>query len=171
MKILNGSGITKDEIAENEGDLNAVQSGESDNGVLGKIDKDYCISKNYTISDKPCLTVARSGSAGFVSYQPNGCVVGDSAKILLLDDDIADENIYLFIQTILTSIRFKYAYGRKVTEEKYSNEFIKLPIVYQTDGTPLIDETCRFSDDGFVPDWEFMKTYIAQLPYGERLKQ
>lgn len=170
IKIKNGKGITKEEIAENEGDLNAVQSGESENGILGQIDKDYCISQNYVISEKPCLTVARSGSAGFVSYQPDGCVVGDSAKLLLLDDDIADEKVYLFIQTILTSIRFKYAYGRKVTEEKYLNEYIKLPIVYQTDGTPLIDETYRFSEKGFVPDWEFMKDYISQLLYGDRLK-
>lgn len=165
LTIKNGKGITKEEIIENEGELNAVQSGETDNGVLGKIDKDYCISQNYVISEKPCLTVARSGSAGFVSYQPDGCVVGDSAKILLLDDDVANEKVYLFIQTILTYIRFKYAYGRKVTEEKYLNECVKLPIVYKTDGTPLIDETYRFSEKGFVPNWKYMKNYIRLLPF------
>ncbi len=36
----------------------------------------------YTYTEKPCLTVARSGSAGFVSFQINGCAVGDSANIL-----------------------------------------------------------------------------------------
>ena len=170
LTIIDGSGITKEEIEDNEGELNAVQSGEGNNGVLGKIDKDYCISQNYAVSEKPCLTVARSGSAGFVSYQPEGCVVGDSAKILLLPDDIADEKVYLFIQTILTSIRFKYAYGRKVTREKYLNEVIKLPIVYQTNGKPYIDKTHRFSSKGFVPDWEYMKNYISSLPYGDRMK-
>ena len=170
LTIVDGSGITKEEIEDNEGELNAVQSGEGNNGVLGKIDKDYCISQNYAISDKPCLTVARSGSAGFVSYQPEGCVVGDSAKILLLPDDVADEKVYLFIQTILTSIRFKYAYGRKVTREKYLNEIIKLPVVYQANGKPYKDKTHRFSEKGYVPDWEFMKSYIGSLPYGDKLK-
>lgn len=170
LTIIDGCGITKEEIEDNEGELNAVQSGEGNNGVLGRIDKDYCILQNYAISEKPCLTVARSGSAGFVSYQPDGCVVGDSAKILLLPDDVADEKVYLFIQTILTSIRFKYAYGRKVTREKYLNEIIKLPIVYQTNGKPYIDKTHRFSSKGFVPDWEYMKNYISSLPYGDRLK-
>lgn len=170
MTIINGIGITKEEIEENEGELNAVQSGEGNNGVLGKIDKDYCISQKYAISEKPCLTVARTGSAGFVSYQPEGCVVGDSAKILLLPDDVADEKVYLFIQTILTSIRFKYAYGRKVTKEKYLNEIIKLPIVYQSNGRPYKDKKHRFSTKGYVPDWDFMKSYIASLPYGDRLK-
>ena len=170
LTIINGSGITKEEIDENQGDLNAVQSGEDNNGVLGKIDKDYCYSQNYAVSEKPCLTVARSGSAGFVSYQPDGCVVGDSAKILLLPDDVADEKVYLFIQTILTSIRFKYAYGRKVTKEKYLNEVIKLPVVYRANGEIYLDESYRFSEKGYLPDWDFMKTYISNLPYGDRLK-
>ena len=85
LRIYNGKGITKEEIEENEGDFTVVQSGEENNGVLGKIDKEYCISMGYTMTEKTCLTVARSGSAGFVSLQLEGCVVGDSAKILLLD--------------------------------------------------------------------------------------
>lgn len=169
LTIIDGKGITKEEIEDNAGELNAVQSGEENNGILGKIDKDYCISQNYVISEKPCLTVARSGSAGFVSFQPEGCVVGDSAKILLLPDDVADKKIYLFIQTILTSIRFKYAYGRKVTKKKYLNEIIKLPIVYQANGMPYKDKTLRYSKEGYVPNWKFMKQYIENLPYGDRL--
>lgn len=170
LKIYNGKGITKEEIEENSGDFTVVQSGEENNGVLGKIDKDYCISMNYTISEKPCLTVARSGSAGFVSFQIDGCVVGDSAKILLLEDNIASTGVYLFIQTILTANRFKYAYGRKVTEEKYMNDIVKLPILFNEDGTPFIDETYKYSEEGYVPDWKFMEDYIKSLPYGDRLE-
>ncbi len=161
--MLNGKGITQEEIADNEGDFIAVQSAEENNGVMGKIDLDYCKSMKYTYSEKPCLTVARSGSAGFVSYQAKGCVVGDSAKILLLPDDIASENVYLFLQTILTANRFKYTYGRKVTEGKYMNDVIDLPIDCKKDGTPSLDKTKRFSDDGYIPDWQFMEKYIKSL--------
>ena len=87
--MLNGKGITQDEISENEGNLIAVQSGEENNGVMGKIDINYCKQMKYTYTEKPCLTVSLSGSAGFVSFQINGCVVGDSAKILLLPDEVA----------------------------------------------------------------------------------
>ena len=59
--IHNGKGITKEEIEDNVGDFTVVQSGEEDNGVLGKINLDYCKIMNYTLSEKPCLTVARSG--------------------------------------------------------------------------------------------------------------
>ena len=103
---MNGKGITQEEIDENPGDFAAVQSAEENNGVMGKIDLDYCKSMNYTFTEKPCLTVARSGSAGFVSYQVFGCVVGDSAKILLLPDEIATETNYLFLRTLLTANRF-----------------------------------------------------------------
>jgi hypothetical protein len=161
--IVNGKGITIDEINDNKGYVAAVQSGEDNNGVLGWIDKSYCHSKGYSITSKPCLTVARSGSAGFVAYQPNGCVVGDSAKILLLDDQYASETSYLFLLTILRANRFKYAYGRKVTEIKYANDTIKLPVLRDRLGAPIIDGSKKFSEEGFQPDWNFMKEYIGSL--------
>lgn len=169
LSILNGKGITNDEIEENPGTFNAVQSGEENNGVLGKIDLIYCKKKKYTVSERSCLTVARSGSAGYVSFHPNGCVVGDSAKILLLPEKIASNGVYLFIQTLLTANRFKYAYGRKVTEEKYAEDEIKLPILTAADGTPVIDNSNEFSDEGYIPDWQFMEDYIKSLPYGDRI--
>ncbi|EDT74394.1 restriction endonuclease subunit S [Clostridium butyricum] len=165
LKIYNGKGITKEEIEDNEGDFTVVQSGEENNGVLGKINKEYCKKMNYTLSERPCLTVARSGSAGFVSFQSDGCVVGDSAKILLLEKDVATNNRYLFLRTILTANRFKYAYGRKVTENKYMRDVVRLPIQYNNDGTPFIDNTYKYSDEGYVPDWQFMENYIKSLHY------
>lgn len=149
--IKNGKGITTEEIEENVGDFVVVQSGEENNGVLGKIDLDYCKLKGYTYTEKPCLTVARSGSAGFVSFQKDGCVVGDSAKILLLPDEVAKDEIYLFLQTILSANRFKYDYGRKVTENKYMSDYIDLPTI--TEGHKK------------KPDFDFMEKYIKTLHY------
>lgn len=163
LTIHNGKGITKEEIEENKGNFTVVQSGEENNGVLGKINLNYCKTMNYTLSEKPCLTVARSGSAGFVSFQIYGCVVGDSAKILLLDEKIASNEIYVFLQTVLSANRFKYAYGRKVTENKYMSDFIKLPIKHNEDGTPFIDGTKKYSENGYVPDWQWMENYIKSL--------
>lgn len=165
LTIINGKGITKEEIEDNKGDFIVVQSGESNNGVLGKIDLEYCKSKRYSYSERPCLTVARSGSAGFVSFQIHGCVVGDSAKILLLNKDNPTTENYIFIQAVLTANRFKYAYGRKVTEEKYMSDTIKLPIQHNPDGTPYIDPDCTYSDNGYVPDWQSMEDYIKSLHY------
>lgn len=161
--IHNGKGITKEEITDHPGTFTVVQSGEDNNGVLGKIDLDYCKAMNYTLSEKPCLTVARSGCAGYISYHPAGCVVGDSAKILLLRNEYATNSHYLFLQTILTANRFKYAYGRKVTEEKYMNDIVRLPVRRNSNGTAFIDETRTYSESGWIPDWKFMESYIHSL--------
>ena len=147
--IENGKGITQEEIEENPGDLTVVQSGEENNGVLGYIDLEYCKSKGYAYTLDKCLTVARSGSAGFVAYHNNGCVVGDSAKILMLKNKARQSSyIYLFLRTILMANKYKYSYGRKVTESKYKAERIMLPIDYSKN-----------------PDWDFMEKYIKDLNY------
>lgn len=168
LKIYNGKGITSSEIEEHPGTLPAVQSGEDNNGVIGKIDLNYCLSKKYTLCTSPCLTVARTGSAGFVSFQKQGCVVGDSAKILRLEPTHECTEIYLFLQTLLAQNRFKYAYGRKVTEEKYMNDTILLPVKF-SNGTPIIDQSMKYSKDGYIPDWEFMKAFMKSLPYGDKI--
>ena len=168
LTLKNGKGITSEEIEMNPGSLKAIQSGEDNNGVIGYIDIEYCISKGYTYSVKPCLTVARTGSAGFVSFQRDGCVVGDSAKILQLEDVNASIGRYLFIQTLLLMNQFKYDYGRKVTEDKYLNEIIILPIL-QKNGIPIIDETYKYSPQGYIPDWDYMERYIKSLPYGDKI--
>lgn len=147
FEIINGKGITVEEIESNPGDFEAVQSGESNNGVMGYISKAYCRNKGYSYCEEACLTVARSGTSGYVSFHKNGCVVGDSAKILLLKKHEAkSKQTYLFLQTLLAANRFKYTYGRKVTEALYSNTVIKIPVT--TNGEP---------------DWQWMELFIDSL--------
>ena len=153
LDITNGRGITAEEIENHPGDLEAVQSGERNNGVMGLIDEAYCRNMGYAYTERTCLTVARSGTSGYVSLHRNGCVAGDSAKILLLKDGYPGTvPVYLFLQTLLAANRFKYTYGRKVTETLYSDTIIRLPV----------------ASDGRV-DWRWMEEYITSLPYGDRL--
>ena len=147
--IYNGKGITQEEIEENSGDFIVVQSGSENNGVLGCIDLDYCKKMDYIYTEEMCLTVARSGSAGYVSFQKNGCVVGDSAKILKLKSH-ANIYCYLFIKTILMANKYKYTYGRKVTKDNYLELVISLPV----------------KRDKSI-DWGYMENYIKSLPYGD----
>ena len=79
-------------------------------------------------------------------------------------------NVYnaLFMVTVLDQEKFKYSYGRKYRAnlEKIT---IKLPIKYNNDKTPYIDDTHEYSNDGYVPDWDYMEKYIKSLPYGDRI--
>ena len=143
--IINGAGITKKEIYEHPGKLPAIQSGKGNNGCIGLIDEQYCKDKNYRISEGMCLTVARSGSSGFVAFQPEKCVVGDSAKILQPVFEANRERL-LFLRVLLLVNMSKYAYNDKVTYKSYVDDTINIPVL--PDGTP---------------DWNYMEEHIRKV--------
>ena len=149
--FISGIGLTEQEIKDNPGDFPAVQSGSENNACMGFIDLEYCKQKKYKYIQKQCLTVARSGSAGFVSYQENGCVVGDSAKILTLKYENANKYHYLFLRTILMANYYKFAYGRKVRIEQYENMHILLPAKDKK------------------PDWDYIEKYMKSLPFSDKI--
>lgn len=49
------------------------------------------------------------------------------------------------------------------------NTEICLPIRYNSNDLPYIDDTNKYSDEGYIPDWQFMEDYIKSLPYGDRI--
>lgn len=145
FEIRNGKGITQHEIYLHPGDTPAIQSGADNNGCIGYISKEYCISQRYTLSSGACLTVARSGSSGHVTFQPSQCVVGDSAKILQPKQLLSREAM-LFLRSVLMVNKRKYAYSDKVTSKAYAADTILLP------STP----------EG-APDWTYMEEYMKQV--------
>jgi len=44
-----------------------------------------------------------------------------------------------------------------------TNEAIKLPIKYGKDNKPKLDKSNRYSADGFIPDFDFMETFIRAI--------
>lgn len=76
----------------------------------------------------------------------------------------------LFIATLIRNeckIKFQ-AFGRELNAHFRKDFTIKLPIKYK-DGKPLIDSDKEFSDEGFVPDWEWMDSYMKNLPFGDKI--
>ena len=147
FEIHNGKGITKNEIFAHPGDIPAIQSGEENYGCIGYLDKDYCVQQKYSLSKGMCLTVARSGSSGYVGYQSEQCVVGDSAKVLE-PKFVANKERLLFLQTVLLQLKPMYAYSDKVTTDNYSKQIIKLPITAEG-----------------KPDWNYMENTIRNIMY------
>lgn len=160
--IINGKGVTEEEIEIFPGDVYAVQGGASNNGCLGKISEEYCAKQKYKIITEPCLTVARVGSAGVVNFQGFPCVIGDKAKALILKTH-KSVAVYLFIATLLNQNVYKYSYGRGLVTETYMAETLKLPICKDSNGNPVIDNDCVYSAQGYTPDFEWMEAYIKSL--------
>lgn len=72
--------------------------------------------------------------------------------------------------TVIRQEKYRFSYGRKWTLENMKITEICLPIQYNPDETPIIDDNHKYSDEGDVPDWQFMEDYIKSLPYGDRLE-
>ena len=105
---------------------------------------------------------------GLTFLQTKPYYIADNAFSLILKQQ-KNKFVYLFLSTCLNKELFKYSYGRTISSEKYMKTIIKLPVKYNRDGTIFIEDKCRYSKEGYVPDWEFMENYIKSLPYGDRL--
>ena len=57
-----------------------------------------------------------------------------------------------------------FNYGRKMRRDIVSKTKIKLPVLYSGNSV-VIDESKEFSEEGFIPDWQFMEDYIKSLHY------
>lgn len=131
------------------GDIPLVSSGETNNGVVGYIDKNgdgkaEIFSDNRITVDMFCN----------VFYQDTPFYAVSHGRVNILNPKFGlTKNIGLFIATIIKQEQYKYSYGRAVYSNVIANMVIKLPVTRE--GTP---------------DWQFMENYIKFLPYGDRLE-
>lgn len=121
------------------GDVEYYSASEYNNGLTDKISNPLFIEKNaliYTTFGK-CFYVGGEFTAS------------DEINIL----KHKKLNIYngLFLATLITQNKYKYGFGRKAFKNKFSKDFIKLPV----------------QKDGSI-DWSFMENYIKKL--SEKIK-
>ena len=56
-----------------------------------------------------------------------------------------------------------YAFGRELNTHIKTDFDVKLPVQRNADGSPVLDASCKWSDAGYIPDWQFMEDYIKSL--------
>ena len=96
-----------------------------------------------------------------VFYQDKEFITGD--HMIVIRAEWMCKELALFIVSLLNLEKFKYSYGRAYLMDRVKETIIKLPVKRGLDNKPLIDEEHKYSDDGYIPDWEFMKKYILSL--------
>lgn len=100
-------------------------------------------------------------------YQEKEFVAGD--HMIVVRADWLNKYTGLFITTLLNFEQYRYSYGRAFIMDRVKETVVKLPICYKDDGSPLIDESHKYSEYGYVPDWKHMEDYIKSLTYGSRI--
>ena len=115
---------------------------EYNNGVNFFVSKD-----NFKIEKGNCITIGGEGANVF--YQPFDFISGNN--ITKIYHSKLNENIGLFIVSILNLEKYRYSYNRAWNKKFIENTKINLPV-----------------DSQGNPDWQFMEEYIRELRERER---
>lgn len=152
--------ITKhSKIPDSEGCLPFISSTVENNGIAS-----YCDEETITGN---CITVTTNGNCFKSFYHESNIVVSSDVEVLY-SEKLNKVNA-LFLVSILDKESFKWNYGRKPKNNKVFETVIKLPIVKDKSGQPILDSNYKYSKEGYIPDFEFMEEYINGLPYGDRV--
>lgn len=164
--VYKAKSYNKDDLTETEDKNNAInyitRTGENNGCELMVLMRD--VDMSY-IEEPNAITIGDTTATCF--YQAERFIAGD--HMVVVRAEWLNEKVATFILTILKKEQYKYSYGRAFLMDRIKSTTLKLPIVHNDDGTPYVDETHKFSDDGYVPDWTFMENYIKSLPYGDRI--
>lgn len=157
-----------------EGKIPFLGATDSNNGVTEYYSLDEIESasktgdgKNDPIEKKlfpgNAVCVTNNGSVGYAYYQPKDFTCSHDVNPLYRKEGMFNECTGLFVAAVIMYDRYRWGYGRKWRPERMVKSQIKLPIKRNEDGSPFIDDEKKYSPNGFVPDWEWMESYIHQL--------
>ena len=147
------------------GNIPLVSSGESNNGIIGYIDEKG--DGKAEVFNGNMITIDMFGNS---FYQKDDFFAVSHGRVNILKPKFAlNQYIGMFISTVLKQEQYKFSYGRAVYSAEASNMVIELPVRHHINGSPVLDEDKKYSDEGYIPDWEWMENYIKSLPYGDRL--
>ena len=113
------------------------------------------------------ITIGKVGATAY--YQSEDFCATSDVNILT---PLFDMNQYIglfIVQVINYSENYKWSYGRQCRIGDTKKIIIKLPIKRDEYGNECIDGKKKYSEQGYIPDWDFMENYIKSLNYGDRL--
>lgn len=122
---------------------------------------------NHNLEEKlfpgRAVCVTNNGSVGCAYYQANQFTCSHDVNLLYKIDGDFNEYTGLFIATVIMNDRYRWGYGRKWRPSRMIKSKIKLPIKKMPNGIPCLDDDKKYSDEGYIPDWDFMEKYILSM--------
>ena len=166
FNVSMGSGIDAVETTSDNPKYNYVSRDSNGNGVVGFVDE---IEGKDTFP-AGAMSLALGGSfLGSCFIQKESFYTAQNVGILQ-EKEVLSIYTKLFIATLSRNeCKVKYqAFGRELNAHFRKDFTIKLPI--KMNGLQFVyDENKTYSDDGYIPDWEWMENYIKQLPYADKI--
>ena len=142
-----GSRLIATEIIE--GDIAYISSTKSNNGI-----DTFVSPPDFMVQYNNCMTLSNSGSVGYLFYHNYNFVASDHVTVLWLIDEQIKLNSFIasFLKPIIESIKYKYSFGREISNHRIKREKILLPVNGKGE-----------------PDWEYMEEHIKALPYSDHI--
>lgn len=124
------------------GDIAYISSSKENNGLSA-----FISPPDFMIRYKNKITLANSGSVGSCFFHNYEFVASDHVTVIgIKDENIElDIDIALFLKPIFESMKYKYNFGREISDKRIVKEKVMLP-----------------TRDGNKPDWEYMKNSIIE---------
>lgn len=137
--------------------VNFVSRTAENNGVSSRVS----IIEEIEPQNAGLISVAGGGSVLSAFLQNEPFYSGRDLYTLEAKENISD-NVKMFIITIIEQNKYKYSYGRQANKTLPYLK-LKLPIQCNENSAPIIDETKKYSEEGYIPDWKWMEDYIISL--------
>ncbi len=153
------NGKANQQILEDGNDCFYVGAKKDENGVML-----HCQRDESLITKGNCIVFICNGqgSVGYANYMDID-FIGTTDIVAGYNEHLNKWN-GLFLATVYSQERPKYSFGRK-WKTHLKDTAINLPVQCNSKGKPVIDKECTYSDDGYIPDWQYMENYIKGL-YG-----
>lgn len=161
-----GNGIDAVLTTSDNPKYNYVSRDSNGNGVVGFVDE----IEGENPFPSGAMTLALGGSfLGSCFIQKASFYTAQNVAVLQEKVPLSNHT-KLFIATLIRNeCKIKYqAFGRELNAHFRKDFTIKLPIKHDANGI-IIDDKREFSDDGYVPDWQWMESYMKSLPFSDRI--
>lgn len=143
----------------NEGNIPYVSSKGINNGIGSYLEP----KEDEELEKGNCITVSPLDGSSF--YQEDDFLGrgGAGSAISMLYNENLSKYSGLFICTIIKISAKKFDYSDALTGDNLNNLIIKLPVLHNVDGSTYIDNEKKYSDSGYMPDWEYMSKFMEEI--------
>ncbi len=155
--IYTGGDLIMGEI--DEGEIPIASNSSENNNIAAYTD--YIPNRKLFDHTKSISIADRGKFWAFI--QPKDFYLATRVKGLVCKDyNILSSYQMAFIVSVINQESFKFSYGRNCCANLPNIE-ISLPIKRNSDGKPFIDSTYIYSQEGFIPDWDYMEEFMKSL--------
>lgn len=141
------------------GDTPYISASNENNGIKQRINLDPEFSGN-------CIITGKVGCTTF--YQSEDFCATSDVNIFRPKNFELNRKIGLFMTAIINfSENYKWNYGRQCRVGDSKKIIIKLPTKMNNDEY-VIDPEKIFSDEGYIPDFDFINQFMEYVENGER---